>query len=97
MEIDSLIRILKSQYNKEKSLSNTQEEQGILGAPSKKWLKCTNCKRKGHLIDTCWSKGGIKKVKVLNKNGDPNRRIKRGKTKRMQPKKPQVTGSLMNP
>ena len=52
IEIDSIIRIQKSQYVKKKSLSTTQEEQGFLGAPSKKSLKCTNCKRKGHLIDT---------------------------------------------
>ena len=46
IEIDSIIRILKSQYDKKKSLSTTQEEQGFLGAPSKKRLKCTNCRGK---------------------------------------------------
>ena len=51
IEIDSIIRILKSQYDKKKSLSTTQEEQGFLGTSSKKVLVCTNWKRKGHLIE----------------------------------------------
>ena len=38
IEINSIIRILKSQYDKKKSLSTTQEEQGFLGAPSKNCL-----------------------------------------------------------
>ena len=51
IEIETIIRILKSQYDKKKSLSATQEEQGFLGTSSKKVLVCTNCKRKGHLIE----------------------------------------------
>ena len=44
IESDSVIRILKSQYDKNKSLSTTQEEQGFMGTTSKKMLICTNCK-----------------------------------------------------
>ena len=44
IEIASVIRILKSQYNKKKSLFTTQEEQGFMGTTSKKMLICTNCK-----------------------------------------------------
>ena len=52
IEIDSII---KSQYDKKKSLLATQEEQVFMGTSLKKVLKCTNCKRKGHLINTCWA------------------------------------------
>ena len=38
IEINSIIRILKSQYDKKKSLLTTQEEQGFLGTSSKKCL-----------------------------------------------------------
>ena len=36
IEIDSIIRILKSQYNKKKSQSTTQEKQGLMGGIIKK-------------------------------------------------------------
>ena len=38
IEIDSIIRILKSQYDKKKSLSTTQEEQGFMRISLKKVL-----------------------------------------------------------
>ena len=38
IEIDSIIRILKSQYDKKKSLSTTQEEQGFMGISLKECL-----------------------------------------------------------
>ena len=60
IEIDSIIRILKSQYNKKKSLSTTQEEQGFMETSSKKMLVYTNCKKKNYLIETCWAKGSSK-------------------------------------
>ena len=44
IEIDSVIRILNSQYDKKNSLSTTQEEQGFMGTTTKKMLICTNCK-----------------------------------------------------
>ena len=69
IEIDSIIRILKSQYDKKKSLSTTQEEQGFIETSLKKVLKCTNCRRKGHLIDTCL-KIGIK-LRYLHRNKLP--------------------------
>ena len=81
IEIDSIIRILKSQCDKKKSLSTTQEEQGFLGAPSKKSLKCTNCKRKGHLIDTCWDKGGGKEGQGPKQKWGSKLKKKKGKDK----------------
>ena len=36
IEIDSVIRILKAKYDKKKSLSTNQEEQGFMGSSSKK-------------------------------------------------------------
>ena len=75
IDIDSIIRILKSQYNKKKSLSTTQEEQGFIGTSSKKMLVCTNCKRKGHLIEKCWAKGG-------GKEGQGPKQRKRSKSKK---------------
>ena len=75
IEIESIIRILKSQYEKKKSLSTTQEEQGFLGTSLKKVLVCTNCKRKGHLIETCWDKGG-------GKEGQGPKQRKRSKSKK---------------
>ena len=44
IEIDSVIRILKAQYDKKKSLSTNQEEQGFMGSSSKKTPIGTNCK-----------------------------------------------------
>ena len=60
IEIDSVIRILKSQYDKKKSLSTNQEEQGFMGSTSKKTPIYTICKRKGHPFEDCWAKGGGK-------------------------------------
>ena len=59
-EIDNIIRILKSQYNKRKTQSTSQEEQGFMGTSSKKVHICSNCRKKGHSIQTCWSKGSGK-------------------------------------
>ena len=53
IKIDSVIRILKAQYDKKKSLSMNQEEQGFMGSSSKKTPICTNCKRKGHPFEDC--------------------------------------------
>ena len=75
IEIDSVIMILKSQYDKKKSLSTTQEEQGFMGTSSIKVLKCTNCKIKCHLIDTCWAKGH-------GKEGQGPKQRKRSKSKK---------------
>ena len=34
---------------------------------SKKAYICTNCKKQGHSIETCWSKGGGKEGKIAKK------------------------------
>ena len=60
IEIDSIIRIPKSQYDKRKTQSTSQEEQVFMGTSSKRAYICTNCKKKGHSIETCWSKGSRK-------------------------------------
>ena len=46
IEINSIVRILKSQYDKKKSLSTTQEEQGFLGTSLKKCLYALITKEK---------------------------------------------------
>ena len=62
IEINSVIRILKAQYNKRRTQSTSQEEQGFMGVPSKKAHICTNCKKKGHSIEKCWAKGSGKEA-----------------------------------
>ena len=81
IEIDSIIRILKSKYDKKKSLSTTQEEQGVMETSLKKVLKCTNCKRKGHLIDTCWDKHSGKEGQGPKQKKRSNSKKKKGKEK----------------
>ena len=63
IEPDNVIRILKSKYDRYKSLSISQEEQGFGGTSSKKVHTCTNCKKQHHSIETCWAKGGGKRAK----------------------------------
>ena len=63
IDIDSIIRTLKSQYHKRKTQSTSQEEQGFIGKSSKKAHICTNCKKPGHSIETCLAKGGGKEGK----------------------------------
>ena len=46
-----------------------------MGTLLKKVLICTNCKRKGHLIDTCWGKCG-------GKEGQGPKQRKRSKSKK---------------
>ena len=60
IEVDSIIRIFKSQYDKRKTQLTSQEEQGFMGKSLKKAHICTNCKKQGYLIETCWAKGGGK-------------------------------------
>ena len=42
IEMDSVIRILKSQYDKRRTQLTSQEEQEFMGASSKKVHICTN-------------------------------------------------------
>ena len=87
LKINNIIRILKSQYDKRKTQSTSQEEQGFMGTSSKKVYICSNCKKKGHSIETCWSKGSGRKDNVLNKRRDPILTRKKGKKRQMQPRK----------
>ena len=57
IEIDSIIGILKSQYDKRKTQSPSEEEKGFMRTSSNKVHICTNCKKEGHSIEPCWSKG----------------------------------------
>ena len=75
IESDSVIRILKSQYDKKKTQLTSQEEQGFVGTSSKKVHLCTNCKKQAHSIETCWSKCG-------GKEGQGPRQKKRSKFKK---------------
>ena len=81
IEIDSVIRILKSQYDKKKSLSTNQEEQGFMGSTSKKTPICTNCKRKGHPFDDFWAKGDGKEGQGSKQKRRSKYRKKKGKEK----------------
>jgi hypothetical protein len=64
IEPDNIIRVLKAQYDKRKSLGNSQENQVFISKQSKglakteKAQKCMNCKQKGHSKEQCWAKGG---------------------------------------
>ena len=96
IEIDSIIRILKAQYDKKKSLSTNQEEQGFMGSSTKKTHTCTNCKRTGHPFEDCWAKGGGKEGLGPKQIRDPGIEKRKRKKKRMQPKKAPATEKLMN-
>ena len=72
LEIDNIIRILKSQYNRRKTQSTTQEEQGFTGTSSKKVHTCTNCKKKVILLKTAGLKVVERKDKDLNRKRDPS-------------------------
>ena len=96
IEIGSIIRILKSQYDKKKSVSTTQEEPGFMGASSKKVHICSNCKKKGILLKISGLKAVEKKVKVQNRRRDPSLGRKKGKRRQMQPQRAPVMENLMN-
>ena len=65
MDPDSIIRVLKAQYDKCKSLSTSVEDQAFVGT-SNKVVVCTNCKKKGHIKENCWAKGGGKEGQGLH-------------------------------
>ena len=96
IEIDSIIRILKTQYNKRKTLLTSQEEQGFMGKSSKKAHICTNCKKQGHLIKPVGKKVVEKKDKVPNRRRDPILRRRREKKGQMQLKKVPVMENWMD-
>ena len=81
IEIDSIIRILKSQYDKRNTQLTFQEEQGFMGKSSKKVHICSNCKKQGHLIKTCWAKGGGKEGQGLKQKRRSKSKKKKGKEK----------------
>ena len=81
IEIDSVIRILKAQYDKKKSLSTNQEEQGFMGSSTKKMHICTNFKRKGHPFEDCWANGGGKEGQGPKQRRRSKYRKKKGKEK----------------
>ena len=74
LEPDSIIQLLKAQYDKKKTQS-TNVEEAFVGTSKKKVTICTNCKKKGHTIENCWSKGG-------GKEGQGPKQKKRFKTKK---------------
>jgi transposase InsO family protein len=78
---DDIIRVLKSQYDKRKSQSISQEEQVFIGTSTKKGLICANCKKKGHAIETCWAKGGLKEGQGPKQKKKPKSKKKKGKMK----------------
>ena len=81
IKIDSIIRILKSQYGKRKTQATFQEEQGFVGTSSKKAHICTNFKKQGHSIQTCWSKGDGKEGQGPRQKKRSSFRKKKGKGK----------------
>ena len=81
IEIDSVLRILKSQYHKRRTQSTSQEEQEFMGTSSKKAHICTNCKKKGHSIENCWDKGGGKEGQGPKQKKRSNFKKKKGKEK----------------
>ena len=53
IELDSVIKVLKSYYDKGRTQSTSQEEQGFMGTSSKKAYIYANCKKKGCSIEAC--------------------------------------------
>ena len=80
IEPDNVIRILKSQYDRHKTLSISQEEQGFMGTSLKKVHTCTSCKKQGHSIEVCWAKGGGKEGQGLRQKKSKSKK-KKGKAK----------------
>ena len=95
MDPDSIIRVLKAQYDKCKSLSTSVEDQAFVGT-SKKVVVCTNCKKKGHIKETAGIKEVERKDKVHTRRSNPNPKRRRERQRRMLQMKAQAM-SQMNP
>ena len=82
LEADNIIRILKSQYDRQKTLSILKEEHVFMGTLTKKQHISTNCKKSGHSIEMCWGKGGGKEGQGLKqKKRKQQKKRKKGKSK----------------
>ena len=95
IEIDSVSRILKSQYDKKKSLSTNQEEQGFMDQHQKRCLYALIASKKGILSRIAGLKTVKKKAKVRNKREDPGLGRKKEK-KGIQLERAPVMENLMN-
>ena len=80
MDPDSIIRVLKAQYDKCKTLSTSVEDQVFVGT-YKKVVVCTNCKKKGHIKENCWAKGGGKEGQGPCQKKQSKSKKKKGKVK----------------
>ena len=80
LEPDSIIRILKAQYDKKKTQS-TNVEEAFVGTSKKKVTICTNCKKKGIQSRSAGIKVVEKKAKVLNKRNASKPRSKKRRPK----------------
>ena len=80
MNPDSIIRVLKAQYDKHKTLSTSIEDQ-VFFSTSKKVVVCTNCKKKGHIKENCWAKGGRKEGQGPHQKKESKSKKKKGKAK----------------
>ena len=81
MGADRSIRVLKSQYNRCKSLSIHKEEQIFVGTSANKVHISTNCKKSSHSIETCWDRGGGKEGKDLRQKKRNQLKKKKGRLK----------------
>ena len=96
IEPDYVIRILESQYDRCKTLSISQEEQGFMGTSSKKAHTRTNCKKQGHSIETCWAKGGVEEGQGLRQKKKSKSKKKKGKAKANAAKEESSDGKVMD-
>ena len=76
IEIDSVMRILKSQYDKRRTQLTSQEEQGFMETSSK---KAHIFKKKVIQLKLAGLKAVENKVKVQNKRRSPSIRRRKGK------------------
>ena len=74
MDPDIIIRVLKAQYDKCKTLST-------FVSTSKKVVVCTNCKKKGHMKENCQAKGGRKEGQGPCQKKPSKSKKKKGKAK----------------
>ena len=82
LEAENIIRDLKPQYDRPKSLPILKEEQVFVGKSTRKACICVNCKKHGHSIETCWAKGDGKEGQGLRqKKRKELKKKKKGKTK----------------
>ena len=89
IEIDSVIRILKSRYDKRRTQLTSQEEHH-----QKRCIYALIARNKNHTIETCWAKGGGKEGQGPKQKKRSKFKKKKGKEKVNAAKESSSNGKL---